>query len=173
MKTSAECPFGKSIQAQLPALRRRALHLTRRPQEAEDLVQDTVVRALRFQNSFSAGTNLRAWLCQILFSVFITQVRRRGRERRALCSFANDPNLAPTSFSAPVLEHLPIRVEGAMKELPSSFEHVVRLVDLDEFSYQEAAEVLEIPVGTVMSRLHRGRKLLAGKLAETEILAAA
>ena len=60
-----------------------------------------------------------------------------------------------------------------MSELPSSFQHVVRLVDLDEYSYQEAAEVLEIPVGTVMSRLHRGRKLLAGKLAEAEVLEAA
>ncbi len=173
MKALTTHSFGKEIELHLSVLRRRALHLTRRPHEADDLVQDTIVRALRFQNSFTVGTNLRAWLCQILFSVFISQVRRRTRERRALFLLAGDPNLSPKSDAAPKLQHLPPSVEGAMSELPTSFQHVVRLVDLDEYSYQEAAEVLEIPVGTVMSRLHRGRKLLAGKLAEAEVLAAA
>lgn len=173
MKPLTIQPFGKELQPLLPVLHRRALHLSRRRDEADDLVQDTIVRALRFQQSFTPGTNLKAWLCQILFSVFVSRIRRRTRERRALFLFASDPNMSAIASPAPELVLLPARVEGAMSELPSSFQNVVRLVDLDQYSYQEAAEVLAIPIGTVMSRLHRGRKLLAGKLAQPEVLAAA
>jgi RNA polymerase sigma-70 factor (ECF subfamily) len=168
-------PFRDEIADVLPALRARALKLCLSSTEAQDLVQDTVERALRFEASYQPGTNLRAWMQQILFSVFVTRCRRSRRERRALESLTTDPCAWTRSDPAPVMQSLSPRVEGALRELPPQFRDVVRLVDLDERSYKDAAAELGVPVGTVMSRLFRGRRLLAERLREDrhEVLAQA
>jgi len=151
----------------LPGLHARALTLCKRQSDAADLVQDTVLRALRFESGYERDTNLRGWLQQILFSVFITRCRRSTRERRALGALAVDP-CAWTQPEAPpaVRQSLTRPVSLALAALPSQFSAVVRLVDLEERSYKDAASELSVPVGTVMSRLFRGRRLLAEALAE-------
>ncbi|MEO8902645.1 MAG: RNA polymerase sigma factor [Polyangiaceae bacterium] len=150
----------------LPGLNSRALALCKRQSEAQDLVQDTVLRALRFETGYERDTNLRGWLQQILFSVFITRCRKSSRERRALASLSSDP-CAWTMPDAPVQRQSLTRpVTRALDALPSQFSAVVRLVDLEERSYKDAAVELSVPVGTVMSRLFRGRRLLAEALAE-------
>lgn len=155
------------LPALLPALNARALSLCKRQCDASDLVQDTVLRALRFEAGYERDTNLRGWLQQILFSVFITRCRKSTRERRALGALAGDP-CAWTQPEAPpaVRQSLTRPVSRALEALPSQFSAVVRLVDLEERSYKDAATELSVPVGTVMSRLFRGRRLLAEALAE-------
>lgn len=148
----------------LPALRARALKLCLDASDASDLVQDTVERALRFESSYTPGTNLRAWLNQVLFSVFITGRRRARREKRALGSLTHDPCAWTHSEPARVLASLSRHTEQALSSLPPSFQAVVKLVDLDERSYKDAAELLEVPIGTVMSRLFRARRLLRESL---------
>lgn len=148
----------------LPGLRARALRLTRSRHDAEDLLQETVVRALRFENTFQRGTNLRAWMQQILQSVFISRCRRRVRERRALERFTGDPTMTSRMTSAPSLSCVSTKMHAAYSSLPAKFRDVVELVDLRDFSYREAAEKLEVPVGTVMSRLFRARRMLEESL---------
>jgi len=146
----------------VPSLRSHALRLyIGQSDEAEDLVQDTIERALRFEPSYEIGTNLRAWMHQILFSVFITRCRRRRREQRALDALGSDPCSWTRRDDPPAMSRLTRRVEDALDALPRQFAAAVKLVDLCELSYKEAAEVLQVPVGTVMSRLFRGRRLLA------------
>ena len=152
-----------------PDLRDRALRLCGDRATAEDIVQDTVERALRFADQYQRGTNLRGWAFQILFSVFVTRWRRRRRERAALAILAGDPHAwtAPEGFRSPdscdrVLTHATRRHLDA---LPEGFRDAVVMVDLQERTYREAAHALGVPVGTVMSRLHRGRKLLAEQMA--------
>lgn len=152
----------------VPQLRARALKLCLNGAEAHDLVQDTVERALRFEQSFEPGTNVRAWLMQVLFSVFVTRCRRARRERRALEALVSDPCAWTRPEEAPAMRRLSRSVEAAITELPPQFAAVVRLVDLDERSYKDAAELLGVPVGTVMSRLFRGRRLLAARLQEPQ-----
>lgn len=151
----------------LPGLQARALTLCKRKSDANDLVQDTVLRALCFASGYERDTNLRGWLQQILFSVFITRCRKSTRERRALGALACDP-CAWTQPEAPpaVRQSLTRPVSRALEALPRQFSAVVRLVDLEERSYKDAAIELSVPVGTVMSRLFRGRRLLAEALAE-------
>jgi len=148
----------------VPELRGRAARLCGDRATADDLVQDTVERALRFADQYERGTNLRAWAYQILFSVFVTRYRRTRRERNALKHLAGDPCAwtVPNAFkspdaSAPLLRSTQAKIDA----LPEGFRAVLVLVDLDELSYREAASELGVPVGTVMSRLHRGRRLLA------------
>lgn len=157
----------------LPLLRARALRLTRNPGDADDLVQDTVVRALRFESSFRSGTDLRAWLNRILMSVFVTRCRRKKRERRALDTLTVDPCAWTHSDAPPPMRSLPRSLSGALGRIPDQFARVVQLVDLEDHSYREAAERLGVPVGTVMSRLFRGRRLLANLLAPTPDVAQA
>jgi len=168
-------PLRDEIADILPALRARALKLSLNATEAQDLVQDTVERALRFESSYQPGTNLRAWMQQVLFSVFVTRCRRLRRERRALESLTTDPCAWTHTESGPAMLALSPRVERALASLPRPFGDVVRLVDLDERSYKDAAAMLGVPVGTVMSRLFRGRRLLAALLRDepTEMLAEA
>lgn len=144
-----------------PELAGRALRLTRSEAAAADLVQDTLERAMRFEDHYRPGTNLRAYLHQILFSVFVTGCRRRRRERAALERLGGDPNAwtTPAPVGAPGALGKGARLE--LDKLPAGFRQVVELVDLDERSYKDAASTLGVPVGTVMSRLHRARKLLA------------
>ncbi len=146
------------------ALDSRALRLTRNPVEAQDLVQETWMRALRFEDSYQAGTNLKAWLNQVLFSVFVTRCRKLKRERRALDSLGTDPCAWTQRDPEPVVKSLSRSVQSALDSIPSQFASAVTLVDIEEKSYKDAASQLGVPVGTVMSRLFRGRRLLAGML---------
>jgi RNA polymerase sigma-70 factor (ECF subfamily) len=156
----------------MPALRARALKLCLNKAEAEDLVQDTLERALRFGNSYQAGTNLRAWAQQILFTIFVTRCRRRRRERRALTSLTIDPCAWTFKEGGPPMGNLSSKLERMVSDLPPQFAIVIRLVDLHELSYKEAANELGVPIGTVMSRLSRGRKLLAVALSIGETVEA-
>jgi RNA polymerase sigma-70 factor (ECF subfamily) len=164
-------PLRDEIPGLLPVLRARALKLCLNATDAQDLVQDTVERALRFEQSFELGTNVRAWMQQVLFSVFVTRCRRLRRERRAIQTLTVDPCAWTHPEAGPAMQHLSKSVEGAIAELPQQFAAVIRLVDLDERSYKDAADHLGIPVGTVMSRLFRGRRLLATRLGQTEATA--
>lgn len=149
----------------LPQLRLRALKLCRDRDLAEDLLQETALRALSFEASYKSETNLKAWLHQVLFSVFITRCRRRRRNSRFLQEHAADPNLwCSMQESLRPNEGLSPPVERAIAALPRQFGQVVVLVDLEDMSYGEAAAHLGVPIGTVMSRLHRGRRLLAVQL---------
>jgi RNA polymerase sigma-70 factor (ECF subfamily) len=154
----------------VPELRGRALRLTGHAALADDVVQDTLERALRFAAQYELGTNLRAWAYQILFSVFVTRYRRQRRERSALRVLAADPCAwtAPEAFGSPEqnAKLTPSTMEK-LNALPTGFRAVLVLIDLGEHSYREAAVELGVPVGTVMSRLHRGRKMLASKLEES------
>jgi len=153
----------------LPELRGRACRLCGDPTTADDIVQDTVERALKFAKQYERGTNLRAWVYQILFSVFITRYRRSRREKNALRNLASDPCAwtMPERFAGPeATVSLTPSTQTKLDALPETFRSVLKLVDLDELTYREAANELGVPVGTVMSRLHRGRKLLASQLQE-------
>jgi RNA polymerase sigma-70 factor (ECF subfamily) len=151
----------------MPLLKARAFKLCRDATESEDLVQETLLRALRFEDNFVSGTNLRAWLCTVLGNVFISRCRSRQREKRALADWSEH---APLYVSAPVNPEracLGPGVERALSELPAPFAQVVRLIDLEDNAYNDVARNLGIPVGTVMSRLFRARRLLAVSLAES------
>ena len=154
----------RALPALLPMLRARALRLSRDGAAAEDLVQDTLERALRFASTFEPDSNLRAWTHKILLSVFVSRCRRRRRERRALDWLASDPCAWTNPDGPAAAGALLPSVEGAITRLPPQFACVIRLVDLGEHSYKDAAERLGVPVGTVMSRLFRGRQLLAAAL---------
>jgi len=163
----------------LDGLYAAALRLTRNERNAEDLVQDTVMRAWRFFDKFEKGTNFRAWLFKILTNTFINSYRRNTREK-SLQDESERQSVEAHFFSADTTEqaanpeeYLLDRVmrEDVLKAidgLPIDFRMVVILADLQEFSYKEIAEVLDIPVGTVMSRLFRGRKALQKALLEAE-----
>ncbi len=155
-----------AIVAELPRLGARALRLTKRPSDADDLVNDTIERALCFESTFELGTNLRAWLLQIMHSVFVTRYRKQRRERAALTLVAHDDCIAlrpePLFFPLPLSR----ATRGALEALPAAFRDVVCLVDLGEHSYKEAAAELGVPVGTIMSRLFRARRMLAAELAD-------
>ena len=163
-KEQAAQEFRAQLASLSGALDARALRLTRNPVEAQDLVQETWMRALRFEESYQVGTNLKAWLNQVLFSVFVTRCRKLKRERRALDSLGTDPCAWTQRDPEPVVKSLSRSVQSALDSIPTQFASAVTLVDIEEKSYKEAASHLGVPVGTVMSRLFRGRRLLAGLL---------
>ena len=165
MSRSGESEVRLRLTELLPQLRLRALKLCRDRDLADDLLQETALRALSFESSYKSDTNLKAWLYQILFSVFVTRCRRRRRAGRFIAEHAADPNLwcGSREPNRPN-EGLSPPVERAIQALPEHFGKVVVLVDLQDLSYGEAAARLGVPIGTVMSRLHRGRRLLAGQL---------
>jgi RNA polymerase sigma-70 factor (ECF subfamily) len=151
----------------MPELRARATRLCADRAAADDVVQDTLERALRFATQYECGTNLRAWAFQILFSVFVTRYRRSRRDRKALSSLGSDPHAwtVPVGFSAPDTSiALTSSTQQKLDALPAGFRAVVVMVDLEERTYREAASELGVPVGTVMSRLHRARRLLAAEM---------
>ena len=174
-QTNIPTPGALEVRAGLANLRRdlyaRAMRLARCPARADDIVQETMLRALRFEDQFRAGTNLRAWVGQVLMSVFLTQCRRNKRERRALDNLTSDPCAWLKKDAPAMMSKLSARPASALAKLPESYRSAVQLVDIHELSYREAAERLEVPVGTIMSRLHRGRKLLAAQLEETPLAA--
>lgn len=166
-RLGSTCPWdGANIafDVLVPGLRARARSLSRSEADAEDLVQETLERALRFEGTYQRGTNVRAWLQQILFSIYVSSCRRRRREQAALSRLERDPCAWTQSESRPVMMALSSSVERALAVLPDVYREVVQLVDVEEKSYREAADALGIPIGTVMSRLFRGRRLLATAL---------
>ena len=157
--------------AHLDPLYSAALRLTKNERDAEDLVQDTCMRAYRFFDKFERGTNIKAWLFKILTNTFINRYRRRVKERTLIEGTDRDAvherfvSRDATEVAANPEDYFFDRllsddVLRAIDGLPIDFRLVVILADLQEFSYKEIAEILECPVGTVMSRLFRGRKLL-------------
>ena len=166
--------FSQQLCALLPDLRRKALQLARSPSAADDLVQDTLERALRYECQFRPGSNLRAWACRIMVNRFISQSRRRSTERRVLETAAFDPNGWAFRESPRQLHRLSPPVDRAVQALPPRLRMAVTVVDLDGGSYRDAAEALNVPVGTIMSRLHRGRARLKERLgADTQASIAA
>jgi RNA polymerase sigma-70 factor (ECF subfamily) len=167
--------FTEEALSHMDAMYGVACRLTRNPTEAEDLVQDALVKAMRAREQFHAGTNLKAWMFRILTNTFINKYRRGGLERSVLEGPEADP-LVDGWVSASTMRQLrdpeqialrPI-VEGevarALEALPAEFKLAVILCDVEEFSYEEIADIMGCPIGTVMSRLHRGRKLLQKSL---------
>jgi RNA polymerase sigma-70 factor, ECF subfamily len=144
------------------------MRMARSPHIAQDLVQDTVERAIRFESHYQPGTNLRAWVYQILFSVFMTRCRRLRRERNAIEVLSSDPCAWTATENVNAMAGLSPSLLRALDALPASFREAVVLVDLEEMAYKDAAKKLGVPVGTVMSRLHRGRKLLAAAIRGAE-----
>ncbi|HEV8180255.1 MAG TPA: sigma-70 family RNA polymerase sigma factor [Gaiellaceae bacterium] len=157
---------------------RVARHLASSREEAEDLVQETYARAFRSWRSFQPGTNLRAWLLRILTNLNIDRGRRQQRAPQMQPLEANDyylyDRLAESgdgvSDEQRVVERLSQDdIVTALSAVPHDFRDVLVLVDLGDFSYADAAQILDIPVGTVMSRLHRGRRILKRELAESAL----
>lgn len=169
--------FEREVLGHMPSLLGVANRLTRHGAEAEDLVQDAVLKALRAHDQFESGTNLRAWLLKILTNTFINRYRRGGLERSVLEGPDADP-LADGWVSAATMEAMrdpearalrPIveaEIDKALDELPTEFRLAVVLSDVEELSYKEIADVMGCPIGTVMSRLHRGRRILKTRLYE-------
>ncbi|MBI4700390.1 MAG: RNA polymerase sigma factor [Deltaproteobacteria bacterium] len=153
-----------TLAALRPELYGRALRLARCRAAAEDIVQETMLRALRFEAQYREGTNLRAWVGKILHSVFLTCCRRARRERRALQGLGSDPCGWTSRDAPPMACSLSPRPARALADLPEGYRRAVELVDLQDLSYGQAATRLRVPLGTIMSRLHRGRRLLAQAL---------
>ena len=154
----------------LPQLYSAALRLTRNPSDAEDLVQETYLRGYRGFGGFTEGTNLKAWMYRILTNTFINAYRKKQREPQTvleeeipewyladrLREFGDS-----ASAEAQVIERMPDEeVKAALEAVPENFRIAVWLADVEGLAYREIADMLEIPIGTVMSRLHRGRRML-------------
>jgi RNA polymerase sigma-70 factor (ECF subfamily) len=176
--------FQNAVCQEIHTLKRMAVWYTGNSMDAEDLVQDTLMLALRFQDGYKAGSNLRAWLLRVMRNRYISLTRRRRLERRvqdhesshaltdwSLSETGRRSMLegggvdADTGFSDPVVL--------AMSSLKPEFRDVVLMCDVEEMSYQEAAQRADCPVGTIMSRLHRGRRALKDKLVSRTHLNAA
>jgi RNA polymerase sigma-70 factor, ECF subfamily len=175
MDPLATLDFESNAIAQLPSLMAVAVRLTRNSAEGEDLVQDTFVKAMRARTQFEAGTNIRAWLLKILTNTFINRYRRGTLERSVVDGADAEPLseawMGSASMSAmrdpesaamrPMLE---AEIQTALDELPEEFRLAVVLADVEELSYKEISDIMGCPIGTVMSRLHRGRRMLKHRL---------
>lgn len=163
----AKTPLPAEALSHLDALYNLARWLTRDPAEAEDLVQETYLRAIRAAHQFQPGTNLRAWLFQILRNAFFTLYKRKGREAETLDPEVLD-GMPHTSGTVSVDDRLAGPADGtagldltaALNRLPEEYRSVVLLADLEDFSMGEIAAVMDCPVGTVKSRLFRARGIL-------------
>jgi RNA polymerase sigma-70 factor (ECF subfamily) len=171
--------FSDQAMEYMGSLYSAALRMTRNPSDAEDLVQETYLKAYRAFDSFQEGTNLKAWLYRILTNTFINSYRaRRRRPEQTELDDVEDLYLyrrlggleavtAGRSAEEEVLEHFTEgEVKAAVEALPEQFRMAVLLADVEGFSYKEIAEILDVPIGTVMSRLHRGRRALQKALHE-------
>ena len=166
--------FETEALAALDSLYRTALRLTRVPADAEDLVQETYLKAFRAADTFEPGTNLRAWLFTILHNTARNRARDRARDAVTVDSETVDQAAAgsvydrmapaPTPESILLKDTLTPELQAAIDELPDVFREAVWLRDVEEFSYAEIASMLNIPAGTVMSRISRGRRMLFERL---------
>jgi RNA polymerase sigma-70 factor (ECF subfamily) len=173
--------FEAEALASLDSLYRAALRLARVPADAEDLVQETYLKAFRAADRFEPGTNLRAWLFTILHNTALNRARDRARDTVAVDSEIVDQaadaaapggssaGAAETPESLLIRETLAPELQAAIDALPESFRQAVWLRDVEEFSYAEIAAMLSIPIGTVMSRISRGRNLLFDALKESSV----
>ena len=174
-----QADFADQAMPLMSGLYAAAMRLTHNPSDAEDLVQDTYLRAYRGFGGFQAGTNLKAWLYKILTNTFINTYRAKQRRvQQVELDDVPDASLyrrmggletvaLGRTPEAEVLDAMPDdEVKNALESLPEQFRLAVILCDIEEFSYKEIAEILDVPIGTVMSRIHRGRKMLQEKLWE-------
>jgi RNA polymerase sigma-70 factor (ECF subfamily) len=167
-RRASRTDFEREAMPHLPALYGAALRLGRSEGDAEDLVQETMLRAYRFFDTFEAGTNCKAWLFRILTNVFRNRYREREREQEILGEAeSSEANLGqfvaegPRDSETALLGRMvSADVEHALTSIPAEFRLAVVLADLEDFSYKEIAEIMDCPAGTVMSRLYRGRKML-------------
>jgi RNA polymerase sigma-70 factor (ECF subfamily) len=155
-----------------------ALRMTRNPADAEDLLQETMMRAYRSFGRFEEGTNLKAWLFRILTNAYINTYRKKQREPHKISQDEvqefdlyrelkdHDQRLSITPETIVLDQLVDSDILDAIDELPSQFRLAVLLSDVEDFSYAEMAEIMDVPLGTVMSRLHRGRKALQKRLWE-------
>jgi RNA polymerase sigma-70 factor (ECF subfamily) len=170
--------FERDVMQHLDALYRTALRMTRNPQDAEDLVQETMLRAFRFLDRFERGTNLRAWLFKILTNTYINRYRKASSEPRVDSlddseEFAlyhhldTDAASRGGSVEAQVLDRFAENdIKTAIEALPPQYRMTVLLADVEGFSYNDIAEITNVKKGTVMSRLFRGRRLLQKALVD-------
>ncbi len=170
--------FEEEALGHLDELYRTALRMTRRAHDAEDLVQECYAKAFRFADRFEPGTDLRAWLFKILTNSFLNRYRKASREPEAtsledageyflydqLADTRGEMVLSPSAEDEALAQFLDTDVKAALEELPEQFRLMVLLRDVDGFSYREIADMAGVPIGTVMSRLSRGRKLLQRRL---------
>jgi len=174
-KQDAAARFERDVAPFLQSLYGGALRMTRNPTDAEDLVQEAMLKAFAAFGSFTEGTNLKAWLFRILTNTYINQYRKK--QRAPLQTSADEltdgqlneagENLGMRSAEAEAMAKLADgEIVDALAALPDDFRMAVYLVDIEGFSYKEAAEIMDTPVGTVMSRLSRGRKQLRELLRE-------
>src|SRR5215210_3665925 len=166
-----QAKFTELTMQHMPSLYTAAMRMTRNPADAEDLVQETYLKAYRAFGSFQEGTNLKAWLYRILTNTFINTYRAKKRrpEQTELDDVEDlylyrrlgglEAAAAGRSAEDEVMDlFTDSEVKGAIEALPEQFRMAVLLADVEGFSYKEIAQILDIPIGTVMSRLHRGRK---------------
>jgi len=174
-----QAKFSELAMEYMPSLYTAALRMTRNPSDAEDLVQEPYLKAYRAFNSFTEGTNLKAWLYRILTNTYINAYRAKKRrpEESDIDDLENfylyrrlgglEGATAGRSAEDEVLDHFTeTEVKEAIEALPEQFRMAVLLGDVEGFSYKEIAEILDVPIGTVMSRLHRGRRALQKRLYE-------
>jgi RNA polymerase sigma-70 factor, ECF subfamily len=166
--------FEREVLPHLDSIYSMALRLARNPEDANDLLQDTVLRAYRFFHQFTPGTNARAWVLTILFNNFRNGYRKSGREQVSQSEAEFTERLEAESLAADQTRTDPEalafanvmepEVSAALDSIPEEFRAALLLVDMQELSYQEVSGVLEVPIGTVKSRVSRGRSLLRGAL---------
>jgi RNA polymerase sigma-70 factor (ECF subfamily) len=167
--------FEEQVLEHLDMLYAVALRLTRNTADAQDLMQNTLVKALRFHDKFKEGTYIKAWLLTILRNTFINEYRRKVRRptfveltgAEPAADIGPDPDMpyeSATSSQEALMELLDDQVKEAIESLPDDFRNAVIMADLQDKSYKEIAEAMDCPLGTVMSRLYRGRKLLRAQL---------
>jgi RNA polymerase sigma-70 factor (ECF subfamily) len=173
----SQIEFEKQMLPHLDALYRSALSMTKNPGDAEDLVQETFVRAFQFFAQFQGGTNARAWLFRIMTNLYINSYRKKTREPDRVSydemedfylynrlSDAQTSSIAASPEDVILTQVQAEAIRDAIDKLPDEYRETVVLADINEFSYQEIAEMLDIPIGTVRSRLSRGRRLVQKSL---------
>ncbi|MEX0944553.1 MAG: sigma-70 family RNA polymerase sigma factor [Balneolaceae bacterium] len=172
---SKQQDFNEEILPHLDSLYNFGLRLTSEPNDAEDLVQDTIVKAYRFFSSYEKGTNAKAWLFRILKNSYINNYRRKSKKPQEVdydeVSMFYESIRAERTESSDLedkmfRELIDDELSNALDSIPEDFRTVVLLCDVEDFTYEEIANMLDVPIGTIRSRLHRGRNLLKSQLME-------
>lgn len=177
MDSAERKAFQEEAVPHIDALYGTALRLTKSESDAEDLIQETMLKAFRYFDKYENGTNCKAWLFKIMHNTFINRYRKKKKRKEYLI----DDDYRPLQERAEAPEHTPFHenfeseeqmyfkmfgdeVKKALQEVPLDFRMVVLLADLQDFAYKEIAEIMDCPIGTVMSRLYRGRRMLQAQL---------